>query len=242
MQRKPPIRQILPFELTRYHIILFIGISLLFISAVLVLIMGLTVIQDFSQDAGYRKTKCTVRGFEFNDMNPKNEWTRCPWTCTIQHTPDGLKTFCELSEFPCLKIIVDVQTKNGLKSAVLYENPDQIMKYPDCSTFHCNRDSVVNDKMIKKFKRTWGNIGSTYSCYYNMKSLDAEDDDDDQEHALLRLSYSQASYVNAIFWPCFLAFAGIITIIYGLIVRSKLRKNNIDGRGLYEKPINTQIN
>ena len=209
------------FDIKKFHIILFVGILCIFIASVLAISLGTTVIQDYRSDSVYKKTNCTVRGIEFNEMNPKNEWTRCPWRCTLQYTPDGLKSYCEISEFPCLKIIVDVRTKYGLKSAIIHESPEKLQKYPDCSTYYCQQDSVVNLKLVNKFKRSWGDIGKSYACYYNMKSLEYEDEDDAQEHALLKLSYSQASYINSIFWPCFIASVGIVIILIAFITRTK---------------------
>jgi hypothetical protein len=195
----------------------------------------MTVIQDYDVESVYKKTNCSVRAVEFNDMNSKNEWSRCPWRCTIQHTPDGLKSYCELSEFPCLKIVVDVVTKYGLKSAIMHENPEKLQKYPDCSTYYCNQDSVVNDKLVKKFLRNWGNIGKSYPCYYNMKSLETEDEDDAQEHALLKLTYGKASYVNSIFWPCFVASVGIVIIVVAVVTR---KKGNDDMKKKLNRPYN----
>jgi hypothetical protein len=212
------------FDIKRYHVLVFIGIVCIITASVLAISLGMTVIQDYDVESVYKKTTCTIRNVEFNDMNPKNEWTRCPWRCTLQHTPDGIKSYCEISEFPCLKIVADVSTKYGLNSVILHENPAKLQKYPDCSTYFCQQDSVVNAKLVNKFKRTYGDIGKKFPCYYNMKSLDYEDEDDAQEHALLKLTYNQASYMNSIFWPCFVALVGILLIIIGFITRTKNRE------------------
>ncbi len=197
------------------------GILLIGVSAILHLSLGLTVVQDYNSEAHFKKTNCTVRAIELNNDNPKNEWTRCPWTCTVSHTPDGLKTFCEISEFPCLKIVVDVATKYGLKSAIIHENPDKMQKHFECSTFFCDRDSVVNEKLVNKFKRTYGNIGQSYSCFYKMETLNFEDDYDNeiQEHALLYLTQTEASYVNSIFWPTLIGLVGVLMLGIGIYYR-----------------------
>lgn len=148
----------------------------------------------------------------------------------MNHTPEGLKTKCEISEFPCLRIVVDVETKHGMRSAILHENPDKMSKYYDCSTYYCDRDSVVNERDVNKFRKKYGIIGSKFDCYYNLDSLDSDEyDDDGQEHALINLSYSHASYVNAWFWPSFSCFFGIILAIYGFyfIIVSK-RSNTME--------------
>ncbi len=159
----------------------------------------------------------------------------------MNHTPEGLKTKCEISEFPCLRIIVDVETRHGMRSAILHENPDKMSKYIDCSTFYCDRDSVVNERDVNKFRKKYGTVGSRYDCYYNSESLDSDEyDDDGQEHALLRLTYSHASYVNAWFWPSFCCFFGLIATFYGsyfVFVANKFNRqkrsyNNINKRRL----------
>lgn len=214
------------FDIKRHHILLFSGIVCIIVASILAISLGMTVIQDYDAESIYKKTTCTIRSIEFNEMNPKNEWTRCPWRCTLQHTLDGLKPFCEISEFPCLKISADVSTKYGMKSVILHENPEKMQKYPDCSTFFCQQDSLVNLKLVNKFKRNYGDVGKKFNCYYNMKSLEYEDEDDAQEHALLNLTYGRASYINSIFWPCFVALVGIIIIIVAFITRNK----NGDGK------------
>lgn len=165
-------------------------------------------------------------------MNSKDDWYRCPWKCTISHTPDGLKTFCELSEFPCLRVVVDVFTRDGLKSAILHENPDKMNKYSDCSTYYCDRDSVVNENDVNRFRKKYGVLGSKFQCYYNIDSLESDDyDDDGQEHALLKLTYNTSSYVNSLLWPSLCAFCGLILTFYGLwsfyVKKRSINKKNI---------------
>lgn len=204
-------------------IAILIGLASLLIGICLILALGVTVISDYQDEKQYTRTECTVRAVEFNNENPKNEWTKCPWTCTLNYTPDGWKTYCEISDFPCLKIIVDVKTKYGLKSAIIHENPDKMKAYEECSTYHCDRDSVVNEKIVNKFKRSYGKIGSKYTCFYNMESLE-RDDDEEQEHALLKLTYSQASYINSIFWPTLIGTFGLTMLIYGIVEKIRLNR------------------
>lgn len=72
-------------------------------------------------------------------------------------------------------------------------------------------------------QKRYGNIGDQYSCYYNANALLSDDyDDDGQEHALIRLTYNEASYINSWFWPSFCAFAGLIVTFYA-IYRIKFR-------------------
>lgn len=212
-------------EFRKSTFIILAGIALCIISFSLFMTLNFTVIQSFNDETNFKKTTCTVREVETQQMNNKEDWYKCPWKCTINHTPDGLKTYCELSEFPCLRIVVDVATKNGLKSAILHESPDKYRKYPDCSTYYCDMDSVVNEKDVNRFRRKYGNIGDTYSCYFNVDSLESDYYyDDGQEHALLRLTYSTASYVNSLIWPSLCAVAGIGVIIYGIYYRFNSRK------------------
>jgi hypothetical protein len=202
---------------TRNFVIISVGVLLLFISLILYIVLGLTVIQSYASESIYKKTTCTVRAVDIHKLNDKDDWYRCPWHCTVNHTPDGLKTTCEISEFPCLRVVVDVATKHGLKTAILHENPEKMSRYLDCSTYYCDRDSIVNDKLVNKFKRNYGQLGQKYSCFYNVDSLTSDDyDDDGQEHALLRLTYNQASYINSLFWPSLCAFVGIVLIFYGM--------------------------
>jgi hypothetical protein len=199
------------------------------VAAILYLTLGLTVVQSYSNESNYKKTTCTVRAVEIHKMSSKEDWYRCPWKCAIAHTPDGFKTYCELSEFPCLRIVVDVATKNGLKSAILNENPEKMAKYTDCSTYFCDQDSVVNDKEVNKFRRRYGNVGSKYSCYFDSNSLQSDDyDDDGQEHALLQLTYNEAAYINSLFWPSITAVMGLTMIAYGFfnIYRDNRVKSN----------------
>lgn len=211
--------------LTRNHLIMAVGLLLLLISLVLFIVLGLIVIQTYVGESNYKKTTCTVRAVDIHKLNDKDDWYKCPWHCTINHTPDGLKTFCEISEFPCLRVVVDVATKHGLKTAILHENPEKMSKYTDCSTYYCDRDSLVNDKLVNKFKRKYGQLGQRYSCYYNVDSLTSDDyDDDGQEHALLRLTYNRASYINSLFWPSFAFVAGAVLVIYGWIQNNKDKK------------------
>lgn len=215
----------------RSILFILIGGGLMIVTLVLFLALGVTVIQTYNNESEYKKTKCHVRGIDVQPMNSKDDWYKCPWTCTVNHTPDGLKTQCEISEFPCLRIVVDVETKHGLKSAILHENPDKMRKYTDCSTFYCDRDSVVNEKEVNKFRKKYGNIGSQYSCYYNVDSLLSDDyDDDGQEHALLKLSYNQASYVNSIFWPALAGLVGLVMGLYGLFTLYAEKKRASDER------------
>ena len=211
-------------------IIALLGLGFVAIACILYLVLGLTVIQTYNQESNFQKTECIVRGVEIHKMNSKEDWYKCPWKCTVNHTPDGLKTFCEVSEFPCLRIVVDVTTKYGLKSAILHESPEKMERYSDCSTYYCDQDSVVNERDVNRFRKKYGVIGSKYSCFYNVGSLLSDDyDDDGQEHALLRLTYNQASYINSLFWPSFAAFAGIICVVFG-IVNIVLKKNEISKR------------
>jgi hypothetical protein len=204
-------------SITRNILIMVGGIVALGVAAILYLALGLTVVQSYSNESNYKKTTCTVRAVEIHKMSSKEDWYRCPWKCAITHTPDGLKTYCELSEFPCLRIVVDVSTKNGLKSAILHENPEKMVKYTDCSTYYCDQDSVVNDKEVNKFRRRYGNVGTNYPCYFDSNSLQSDDyDDDGQEHALLKLTYNEASYVNSLLWPSLTATAGLLMIGYAL--------------------------
>ena len=192
------------------------GFLLLVVAGILYLVLGLTVVQGYNNESDFKRTTCTVRAVEIHKMNSKEDWYRCPWKCTVNHTPDGLKTFCELSEFPCLRIVVDVSTKHGLKSAILHENPYKMSKYGDCSTFHCDQDSVVNDKEVNKFRKKYGNVGSQHPCYFDLNSLQSDDyDDDGQEHALLKLTYNKASFVNSLLWPGLIAAAGLVMTLYG---------------------------
>lgn len=216
------------FEILRKSTWLIIfGILGLIVFTALIIPLGFTVIEEYNNEKQYVKTDCIVRAVEYNDKNPKNEWSRCPSRCTLQHTIDGLKTFCEVSEFPCLKIVVDVTTKFGLKSAIIHENPTKMQKYGDCSTYFCDKDSVVNEKYVNKFKRTWGNIGQKYKCYYNMAALNS-DDDDEQEHALLKLTYNTAEYVNSIFWPTLVGTFSFFAIVLGIFMkfRSPIEREN----------------
>lgn len=218
-------------KVTRHFLIIVAGLALIFIASVLFLILGLTVVQVYNNESSYKKTNCTVRAVEIHKMNNKDDWYRCPWKCTINHTPDGLKTFCEVSEFPCLRIVVDVSTKHGLKSAIMHENPEKMQKYMDCSTYHCDRDSVVNDKEVNKFRKKYGVIGTHYSCFYDVDSLESDDyDDDGQEHALLKLTHSEASFINSLFWPSFAAFAGIVLCFYGLVRLYKYKQEHRKNR------------
>jgi hypothetical protein len=216
--------------LTKDQVFILAGIVVIVISAIFHLSLGLTIVQDYNGESFFKKTNCTVRAIEFNNDNPKNEWTRCPWTCTVSHTPDGLKTFCEISEFPCLKIVVDVATKFGLKSAIIHENPDKMQKHYECSTYYCDRDSVVNEKLVNKFKRKWGNVGSSYPCFYKMDTLNMDDDYDNeiQEHALIYLTHTEASYVNSIFWPTLMSLVGVVLLCMGVYYRIEKRMANRD--------------
>jgi hypothetical protein len=218
------------FNFSKHVLMTIGGFVLLFISSILFLTLGLTVIESYSNESNFKQTTCTVRAVEIHKMSSKEDWYRCPWKCTVNHTPDGLKTFCELSEFPCLRIVVDVFTKNGLKSAILHENPHKMSKYSDCSTYYCDQDSVVNDKEVNRFRKKYGNVGSQYPCYYNLNSLQSDDyDDDGQEHALLRLTYNKASYVNSLLWPSLAALGGIVLALYGsynIYEARRLRKKN----------------
>ncbi|CAF0703178.1 unnamed protein product [Brachionus calyciflorus] len=215
------------FHLKRNTLILLSGIALIIISFTLFLTLNFTVIKSYHDESSFKKTTCTVRDVETHKMNSKEDWYKCPWKCTINHTPDGLKTSCELSEFPCLRIVVDVATKNGLKSAILHESPEKYRKFSDCSTYYCNMDSVVNEKDVNRFRKKYGIIGSKMSCYYNVDSLESDDyDDDGQEHALLRLTYNTASYVNSIIWPSLCGAAGIFMIFYALFFNFKSKKKS----------------
>lgn len=216
------------FKISKFTVIIIVGTVLLFLASILYLVLGVTVIQSYSNESNFKKTTCTVRAVNQYSMNVKDDWYRCPWQCTLRHSPDGLKTFCSLSEFPCIKIVVDVTTKVGLKSAILHENPDKMQRYSDCSTFYCDRDSVVNERDVNRFKNKYGILGSKMNCYYDVNSLQSDDyDDDGQEHALLRLTHSEAAYINSLFWPSLLAFLGIICCVYGGIM-FHLEKNKKD--------------
>lgn len=216
-------------NLNRNTLTIAVGVFLIFSSFVLFLTLGLTVMESYVNESSFKKTTCSVRAVEVYKMNSKEDWYRCPWRCTIAHTQDGLKTQCELSEFPCLRVVVDVSTKHGLKSAILHESPDKMQKYPDCSTYYCDRDSLVNEKMVNRFQKAYGSIGSKYPCYYDVQSLQSDDyDDDGQEHALIRLTYGPASFVNSIIWPSVAFIAGVVCVIYGfymLLGEKKTAKN-----------------
>lgn len=133
--------------------ILAIGLLLLVISGVLYIALGVTVIETYINESKYSRTKCTVRDVNIHRANSKDDWFQCPWRCTVNHTPDGLKTTCEMSEYPCLQIIVDVMTRDGLKSAIIHESPDKMTKSQDCSTYVCDRDSVINERDVNRFRR-----------------------------------------------------------------------------------------
>ena len=211
-------------KITTHTIVAFVGFLLFAIGCLLYLVLGLTVIQVYNSESSFKRTECTVRDVEIHKMNSKDDWYKCPWECTINHTPDGLKTYCEISEFPCLRIVVDVKTKYGLKSAILHENPEKMQRYYDSSTYHCDMDFVVNERQVNIFKKNYGAIGSKYACYYNLDSLNSDDyDDDGQEHALLSLTFGIASYVNSLLWPSLSTAIGIALMVYGYynIYRSK---------------------
>ncbi len=130
---------------------------------------------------------------------------------------------------------MDVQTQYGLKSAILHENPTKMQKYYECSTYYCDRDSVVNNNLVNKFRKNYGVIGSKFPCYYNLNSLDSDEyDDDGQEHAMLNLSYNKASYVNAWLWPSLSAFAGVLFLVYGFYFVFLNKKMN----SMYAKNVN----
>ena len=218
-------------KFSTYAIITALGFLFLVIGLILFLVLGLTIIQVYNSESNFKRTECTVRDVEIHKMNSKDDWYKCPWKCTINHTPDGLKTYCEISEFPCLRIVVDVTTKYGLKSAILHEDPEKMQKYYDCSTFYCDMDSVVNEKQVNRFKKNYGTIGSKYPCYYNLESLNSDDyDDDGQEHALLSLTYSIGSYVNSLLWPSLSTALGVGLMVFGLFNMYRLnqldKKNN----------------
>lgn len=222
-------------KLNKFVLIAFVGFVLVSIGSILFLVLGLTVIQVYNSESSFKRTECTVRDVEIHKMNSKDDWYKCPWKCSVNHTPDGLKTYCEISEFPCLRIVVDVATKYGLKSAILHENPEKMQKYFDCSTYYCDMDSVVNEREVNRFKKNYGVIGSKYSCYYNMDSLNSDDyDDDGQEHSLLNITYGVGSYVNSLFWPSLTIAVGIALVVYGLFNVYRLRK--------LEKPKKRRLN
>ena len=215
----------------KYTIAILLGSLLISLASILYLILGLTVIQDYVNESMFKSTQCTVRNVEIHNMNSKDAWYKCPWKCTVNHTPEGLKTACEISEFPCLRIVVDVATKFGMKSAILHESPEKMQKYQDCSTFYCDRDSVVNERDVNRFRSRYGKIGSKFACFYNLDSLDSDDyDDDGQEHALIRLSYSKTSYVNAWFWPSLAMLVGFLFLIYGFYFVYTNKRNNSPNR------------
>ena len=202
------------------------GLASLFVGSALFITLGLTIMQTYHAESSFKSTNCSVRAVEQHKMNSKVDWYRCPWRCTITYAPDGLKTFCELSEFPCLRIVVDVATRYGLKTAILHETPDKMSRYSDCSTFYCDRDSVVNEKLVAKFKRNYGQVGKQLNCYFNLNSLQSDDyDDDGQEHALLDLTYSQAAYVNSLLWPIVLLVVGVALVAYALFLQHKEKKD-----------------
>lgn len=213
------------FTITKNILIALGGFALLGIGLILYLSLGLTVIQSYVNESNFKKTTCTVRAVEIHKMSSKEDWYRCPWKCTLNHTPDGLKTFCELSEFPCLRVVVDVATRHGLKSAIVHEDPTTMNKYPDCSTYFCDQDSVVNEKEVNKFRKRYGNIGNQYPCFYDQNSLQSDDyDDDGQEHALIKLTHGPAAYINSVFWPGVTVLAGLVLIVYGS-VQAYIEKN-----------------
>lgn len=145
----------LSFNISKSYLILLGGLLLLVISGILYMVLGLTVIQTYLSESQYSRTQCTVRAVDIYRLNSKDDWYRCPWRCTVNHTPDGLKTVCEVSEFPCLRVVVDVQTKEGLKSAIIHETPEKMFQAMDCSTYYCDRDSVVNERDVNRFKRKY---------------------------------------------------------------------------------------
>lgn len=205
------------FNFSRSSLFILGGLLFVILGSVLFVVLGVTVVQSYVSESNYKRTNCSVRAVEYHKQNSKDDWYRCPWQCTINHTPDGLKTFCELSEFPCLRIVVDVATKHGLKTAILHENPEKMNKYSDCSTYYCDRDSVVNEKLVNRFRKAYGMIGTHYKCFFDLNSLQSDDyDDDGQEHALLKLSFNEASYVNSLLWPSVAFVAGVVLIFYGL--------------------------
>ncbi len=210
---------------SRSALFILAGVAILLIASTLYIVLGVTVIQAYVNEDNYKKTECTVRAVEYHKQNVKDDWFRCPWHCTINDTPEGMKTYCELSEFPCLRIVVDVSTKNGLKTAIIHENPEKMNKYLDCSTYYCDRDSVVNEKLVNRFRKSHGTIGSKYSCFFDVNSLQSDDYvDDGQEHALLNLTYNMASYVNSILWPSVAFFIGLVIMLYGFYLRIFVEK------------------
>ena len=140
-------------KISKNAIILTVGILLLIISGVLYIALGVTVIQTYIGESTYSRTTCTVRDVNIHRANTKDDWFQCPWRCTVNHTPDGLKTMCEISEYPCLQIVVDVMPRDGLKSAIIHESPQKMAQSLDCSTYYCDRDSVVNERDVNRFRK-----------------------------------------------------------------------------------------
>lgn len=205
------------FHVKRSTLFILGGLIFVTIGSVLLIVLGVTVVQSYVGESNFKSTNCSVRAVEYHKQNSKDDWYRCPWQCTINHTPDGLKTYCELSEFPCLRIVVDVSTKYGLKTAILHENPEKMNKYFDCSTYYCDRDSVVNEKLVSRFRKQYGTVGSHYKCFFDSNSLQSDDyDDDGQEHALLKLTFNEASFVNSLLWPTLAFLVGTAGVLFGL--------------------------
>ncbi|XP_066275228.1 uncharacterized protein [Branchiostoma lanceolatum] len=116
----------------------------------------------------------------------------------------GTKSNPCFSAFPCLQINVTYLTGSGGNLTSLLVDTQAIMGYArQCATRECSSSQIVNGLSVSSYKRSWGQEGMTYPCYY--------EDGNEREVSRTVVNTSKWLVFHALFWPLL-----ILVISYSL--------------------------
>lgn len=161
---------------------------------IVLIILGILVVHPTLNDLALQSARCKV----FSSMYTGDMSCDCGRYCT--------------SSYDCLQIHVSYSAKGKRQTAYLYQNV-----YDDknkCSVQSCYSDSTINYLDVKEFKEEYGNVGQSFTCYYNPKTPDEVF----AYHA--SVSNDKMKIMHSILWPLLLVFF-CVAMLGILFCRSK---------------------
>ncbi|XP_078598313.1 calcium-activated potassium channel subunit beta-3-like isoform X7 [Branchiostoma floridae x Branchiostoma japonicum] len=111
------------------------------------------------------------------------------------------------TKMPCLVVMVTYQDRqNATATGMLHNDEGELDQWSMCSYHSCSRSWELNVDSVSWFENNYGQVGQTYSCFYNPGK---------ENEVLLRKDYDNMVIFHVMFWPSLLlaVLIGITCVI-----------------------------
>ncbi|XP_066268095.1 calcium-activated potassium channel subunit beta-3-like isoform X1 [Branchiostoma lanceolatum] len=155
----------------------------------LIIMLGILIVKPAIYGRAFKPTTCTVVSSEYKD----NVDCSCGRNCYTQ--------------MPCLVVMVTyADRKNVTATGMIHEDEGELDQWSMCSYHSCSRSGQLNYDAVSRFKENYGQVGETYSCFYNPGK---------ENEVLLRKDYDNMVIFHVMFWPSLLlaVLIGITCVI-----------------------------